>query len=63
MSHSTQSITVSAYLGEFVDEGEFAGYVDSGIWEIELFLADVAAGQVRRLRTLMQHLWMLDSDD
>ena len=47
------------YLGEFADESEFAGYVDSGIFEIELWLRNRHEGLVR----LMRHLSLLDRDE
>lgn len=45
---------------EFVDEGELAGYVDSGIWELELWLA---ARAPKGLDRLWRHMQLLTADD
>lgn len=44
---------------DFVDEAEFAGYVDSGIWELEEWL-DMQ--RPRGLDLLMQHIAMSGDD-
>jgi hypothetical protein len=51
---------VSASLEEFADEAEFAGYVDSGIWEMEEWLY---VRQPKGIELLMAHLQLCGDED
>jgi hypothetical protein len=47
-------------VSEFTDEAEFAGYVDSGIWEMEEWLY---VRQPKGMDLLMAHLQLCGDED